>query len=55
VPAIIRYARRDFGSEPDRVASHHVKLIEGRIDSRQRLTDELHAVISPCHGGHVAQ
>ncbi len=42
-------------SAADRIASHHLKLLEERIESLSRLADELRAVISQCRGGRVAE
>lgn len=39
----------------DRIASHHLQRIEERIESLQRLAEELRAVVSQCRGGRVAE
>jgi len=39
----------------DRIASHHLQHIEERIESLQRLADELRTVVSQCRGGRVAE
>lgn len=39
----------------DRIASHHLQLVEQRIESLTRLANELRAVVSQCRGGRVAE
>jgi DNA-binding transcriptional MerR regulator len=39
----------------DAIASKHLEQIEARVASLQQLADELHAMVSECHGGPVAE
>ena len=39
----------------DRIAAAHLELVESRIESLERLADELRAVLTQCGGGRVAE